>query len=220
MDDPAAVLGPVVPARPLRGLPVALEDPVAEFAAHGQDPAEEPGLDQPAQLEQARQVQLVVHHAVLDPGPGRGPGQAQGAPSSEPATGFSQYTSLPGGDRLEHGRLPRRGDLGVEVDLQAVVGQQLVQVGAPALQAVPLRDRADPLRAAADQRELDRPARAVGQRDAALVADRQQRPDQVLPVAHAPGDAVHDDAEGPAVHGAAHRRFLVAGKVDCISGCF
>src|SRR4029077_18049035 len=36
-DDAAVVLLAVVPRRPLRGLPVAFEDPVAEFAANGED---------------------------------------------------------------------------------------------------------------------------------------------------------------------------------------
>ena len=72
-DDAAAVLGAVVPARPLRGLPVALEHPVAELAAHGEDAAEEAGVDQALELLQAGQVELVVHDAVLDAG---GPGEA------------------------------------------------------------------------------------------------------------------------------------------------
>ena len=64
MPPPSALL--VVPRRPLRRLPVALEHPVAELAAHREDAAEEAGVDQHLELEQARQEQLVLHHAVLD----------------------------------------------------------------------------------------------------------------------------------------------------------
>ena len=67
-DDAAAVLLAVVPRRPLRRLPVALEHPVAELAAHREDAAEEAGVDQHLELEQAGQEQLVLHHAVPDAG--------------------------------------------------------------------------------------------------------------------------------------------------------
>ncbi len=65
-DDAAAVLLAVVPRRPLRRLPVAFEHPVAELAAHREDAAEEAGIDQHLELEQAGQKQLVLHHAVAD----------------------------------------------------------------------------------------------------------------------------------------------------------
>jgi hypothetical protein len=46
VEDDAAALGAlVVPGRSLRGLPVALEHPVAEVALDRQDAAEEAGLD-------------------------------------------------------------------------------------------------------------------------------------------------------------------------------
>jgi hypothetical protein len=67
-DDPAAVFGAVIPARPLRGLPVPLEHPVAELAAHREDAAEEARVDEPLELLQAGEVQLVVHDAGLDAG--------------------------------------------------------------------------------------------------------------------------------------------------------
>ena len=67
-DDAAAVLLAVVPRRALRRLPVALEHPVAELAAHRQDAPEEAAVDQRLELEQARQPELVLHHAVLHAG--------------------------------------------------------------------------------------------------------------------------------------------------------
>ena len=45
-------------------------------------------------------------------------------------------------------------------------------------------------------------SRPVGERDAALLADGEQRADQVLAVAHPPGHAVHDDSDPPHRRGA------------------
>ena len=59
----AAVLGAVVPARALGGDDVTLEHPVAELAADREDAAEEAEVDQPLQLDQAGEVELVVHDA-------------------------------------------------------------------------------------------------------------------------------------------------------------
>ena len=67
-DDAAAVLLAVVPGGALRGLPVALEDPVAELAAHGEDAAEEAAVDQALELAQAGEEELVLHDAVLHAG--------------------------------------------------------------------------------------------------------------------------------------------------------
>ncbi|CAM5285557.1 hypothetical protein SALBM135S_03573 [Streptomyces alboniger] len=87
-DDAAAVLGAVVPGRALGGLPAALEAPVAELPAHRQDPAEETGVDEPLQLEQARQKELVLDDAVLDAGVPGEPGEVEGA-ERPVALGFS-----------------------------------------------------------------------------------------------------------------------------------
>jgi len=75
-DDAAVVLLAVIPRRALRRLPpVALEDPVAELAAHREDPAEEAAIDEPLQLADPGQEQLVLHHAVLHAAPAREPRQ-------------------------------------------------------------------------------------------------------------------------------------------------
>jgi hypothetical protein len=104
-------------------------------------------------------------------------------------------------DRLEQGDLARAGDLGVEVDLDRGVGQHLVQVSGPALQAVPLRDGAQPIGVAPDQDRLGVQGRAVLKPHAALFPDGEQGPDQVLPVSHPPGDAVEGDVDDLARHG-------------------
>src|SRR5699024_9637393 len=77
-DDAAAVLAAVVPGGALRLLPVALVDPVAELTAHGEDLAEETGVDQAAQLEQTGQVELVVDDAAPRAVLLREPGQLAG----------------------------------------------------------------------------------------------------------------------------------------------
>src|SRR6185437_4155067 len=53
-NDAAAVLAAVIPRRPLRFLPAALEHPVAELAAHREHAAEEAGIAQESELLQAR----------------------------------------------------------------------------------------------------------------------------------------------------------------------
>src|SRR5438445_5283039 len=67
-DDAAAVLLAIIPRRPLRRLPVAFEHPVAEFAAYREDAAEETGIDEHLELEEAGKEELVLHNAVLDAG--------------------------------------------------------------------------------------------------------------------------------------------------------
>src|SRR2546426_4334413 len=64
-DNSAAVLLAVIPRRTLRWNAVAFEYPVAELAADREDLSEEALLAQFLQLEQARQPELVLHHAVL-----------------------------------------------------------------------------------------------------------------------------------------------------------
>ena len=79
-DHPAAVLRAVVPAGALGGQAVALEHPVAELPADREDPAEEAGVDEPLELHQSRQVELVVHDAVDDAAASRPPRRAPRPP--------------------------------------------------------------------------------------------------------------------------------------------
>src|ERR1035437_979546 len=65
-DDAAAILLAIVPGGALYGDGIALEDPVAEFAAHAEDAAEEAEVDQGFQFHHAGQPELVLHHAVLN----------------------------------------------------------------------------------------------------------------------------------------------------------
>ncbi len=99
-------------------------------------------------------------------------------------------------DRLDAGR----GDLGVEVDVDGVVGEDRVEVGRPLGQTVLLGECLQRVRAAADQDRLGPQHVAVAEIETALLADREDRAHQVLPVSHATRDAVHGDAHCPACH--------------------
>ena len=198
-DHAAAILGAIVPRRALRRLQVALEHPVAELALHREDAAEEPGVDQQLELAQARQEQLVLHHAVLDAG---GLGLAHDA----------QRLLQVGGDRLLGidvlARLYRfaeqcgahlRGG-GVEEYGVVGVGQRRIEVGGDAVDAVGLGQRAELVLVAPDQDRIGHDAVAVAQDHAALGADGDDRAHEVLVGPHAPRHAVHDDAEPSHAH--------------------
>ncbi len=197
--DPAAIGRTVVPGRPLRGDLVALEHPVAELQPHRQHPAEEARPDQPPQLDHARQEQLVLHHAVGDAGRAGRAGQPQRA-VQRAGHRLLGVDVLARRDGPGQALLARAGHLGVEVHLDLRVGQHVVQAGRPARQAVPLRDLAQPRLAAPDQDRLGIHDRAAVQRHAALLADAEQGPDQMLPVAHPPGDAVQGHEHDLACH--------------------
>src|SRR5829696_6261505 len=76
-EDSAAVLGAVVPRRALAGRLGPLVDPVPELSSHREQASEEAALEKPAQLEQPREEQLVLYHAVLHAGLARQPRQPQ-----------------------------------------------------------------------------------------------------------------------------------------------
>jgi hypothetical protein len=108
-------------------------------------------------------------------------------------------------DRLGERGLAGAGDLGVEVHVDVRVAEHLVQAGGPPRQPVPLGDRAQPLFAPADQDRLGVEHGAVVEPDAALLADREQGPDEVLPVSHPAGDPVQCNLDDLACHGPAFR---------------
>jgi hypothetical protein len=75
-----------------------------------------------------------------------------------------------------------------------------VEVGGDVLQAVPSGDLPQGVLAAAEQDRLGPEHGAVAEVESALVAQGEDRPDEVLAVAHAPGHAVHGDTHRPACH--------------------
>src|SRR4051812_40026150 len=84
---------------------------------------------------------------------------------------------------------------GVEEHRVVLVLEGTLEVGGPALDAVLLRQLFDLRGVAADEDRVGHQALAVFQRHAALLANLEDGSDQVLVHAHAPGDAVHDDAD-------------------------
>jgi hypothetical protein len=198
--DATTILGPVVPGRTLSGLPVALEHPVPKFAAHGEDLAEETGLDQPPQLAESGKEQLVGHHTGLHAGLGGKPDQLT-CSGQVHGQRFLRVHVLAGPHRRGDGLLPALGGLRVEVDLHIVPGQRGGQVGGQVGQSVPLGDLGELGLVAADQHRLRPDPGAVGQPQAAVRPDGQQRPNEVLSVAHPAGHTVEHDADPPSVHG-------------------
>src|SRR5579875_1186721 len=65
-NNATSILLAVVPGGALRRLPVALKDPVAEFAAHRENASEEAALNNALQLAQSGQEKLILHDTVLD----------------------------------------------------------------------------------------------------------------------------------------------------------
>jgi hypothetical protein len=102
---------------------------------------------------------------------------------------------LAGGDRLANAGGAHGGGLGVEIDCIVGVGQTLREVGAPALDSVGLCQGAQAALVAPDQHRVGVERVAIGERDAALAADCNDRADQMLVSAHPPGHAIHDNAD-------------------------
>src|SRR5690606_31811969 len=213
-DDAAAILDAVVPAGTLGGLPVALEDPVAELAADREDLAEEARVDEALGLLQAGEVELVVHDAGLDAGILRELRELDRLFEGL-GGGLLGVDGLAGGDGLAQRGGAGLGHEEVGVDLPLRIGEGRVEVGRVVLDAVALGELGELGLAAADEQRADGDLGAVGQLEAALVADREDRAHEVLTVAHAPRGAVHDDADfadggGVLAHNASLRSWWVS----------
>ena len=128
-DDAAAILLAVVPARPLRRLPIAFEDPITELAAHRKDAAEETRVDEPLELAQARQIELVLHYAVFYAG---GFGKLRQAKSTEARSAVDRLFAVDvfaSGDGGFHGCCAQIGELRVEVKRVGRIGERFLQIG-------------------------------------------------------------------------------------------
>ena len=150
--DAAAVLRAVVPGRALRLRVGAGEDPVAELAADREDPAEPAAVEHALERADAGQEQLVLHHAVLDPGVVRELCELERRLQVFRDRLLAVHV-LAGADRSPHrGCAPAR-DLGVEVDGVVVVRQRRLEVGRE-LEPVGLGQRAELPLVAADEERL------------------------------------------------------------------
>ena len=193
-DDAAVILLAVIPRGTLELLVFAGEDPVTELAADGEDPAEETGIDEVLQLHEAGQPELVLHHAVLEPGGGDLLGQRERL-GGRGRGGLLAVDVFARRDRLAHADRPLARERRVEIDLVGGVRQLGVEVGRDARHARAGGQRPEFLLAAADQHRVGHDHLGVRELHAALIDDRLDRADQVLVGAHASRDAVHDDAE-------------------------
>src|SRR5262249_51692016 len=90
----------------------------------------------------------------------------------------------------------------VEIDGVAVVGERCVEIRGCALDAVRAGEFLELIGVAPDQHRFRLDAPAVLEPHPALLAQRQDRADEMLVRPHASGDAIHDDAETLG-HGAA-----------------
>src|SRR5262245_58934179 len=193
-NDAAAVLLSVIPRRPLCRLPVAFEHPVAEFAAHGEDAAEETGIDQHLELEEAGKKELVLHHAVFDAGL---LGRARDFERIRERLGdrLLAIDVFAGRDRpaQEHGAQLGRG--GIEEERVLAALERGGKIAGPARDGVRLGELGELCLVAPDEDRIGHDRVAILQLYAALRADRKNRADKMLVHAHAAGDAVHDDAE-------------------------
>src|ERR1035437_10301846 len=194
-DDAAAGFLAVVPGGALYGDGVALEDPVAELAAHAEDPAEKTEVHQGFQLHHAGQPELVLYHAVLD---ACLLGEREGFERGFEAVGdgLLAVDVLAGGDGLLDVGGAAVGGLRVEVDPIVWAGEDAIQIGGPGDTAAVGADGFELGGVAPYQNRLGHDAFAGTELDAALLHDGVDGAAQVLIQAHASGDAVHDDAYG------------------------
>lgn len=170
-DDAAVVFLAVVPAGTLRNHgALAVEDPVAKLAADRQDLAEEAAVDQSAELDQAGQPELVLHDAVLDAGVDGRLVQIVRLLRRH-GRGLLAVDVLALGDGLLDGVGATAGGLGVEVDGVVGIVEARVQVGRGPRDAVGLAEVAQLERVSADEDGVRHDDLAVGELDAALVAD-------------------------------------------------
>ncbi|CAH1690697.1 hypothetical protein CHELA40_50002 [Chelatococcus asaccharovorans] len=200
-DDAAAIALAIVPARSLRRLaPVTLEHPVAEFAAHREDAAEEASFVEHLDLAQARQIELVLHHAVLDAlGLGEpGHGQRFLDRFGDRLFRIDMLASL---DRAGQQAGAHDGGAGIKEDGVLGIGECAVDIRRGAGNAVLPGDLGDFLAIASHQDRVGHDPVAVRQCNAALIANGADRAHEMLVVAHAAGDAVHDEAETLYRHG-------------------
>src|SRR6185295_6665508 len=198
-DDAAAVPLAVVPGGSLRRDTISLEDPVAKLPAHREDAAEEPLLLEFLQLQEPRQPQLVLHHAVLHAGLFRCGGYRLSA-GERSRDWLHAVDVLARRDRAPDelwAKLRRRG---VEEHRVVFAFQCAIQVGGPARDAVLSRERLHLRRVAPDKERIGHEPRTVLQGQPALPADLEDGADEVLVHAHAAGHAVHDDADAILAH--------------------
>src|SRR5204863_7301121 len=174
--DAAAVLLAVIPRRPLGGHAIALEHPVAELAAYGEHPPEKSLFAQLAQLEQAGKPELVLHDAMLDARPLGRAVHINGL-GERGRDGLLAVDVLSGGDGALEKLRPQLRRGGVEEDLVRAF-ERRIEIGGPACDAVLARELLDLRGVASNEERIGHQACAVLERDAALLANFEDRADE------------------------------------------
>ncbi len=198
-DDPATVLGSIVPGRSLGGLPVPLEDPVAELPADGQDATEESAVHESRQLPQAGEEQLVLDDPVHDPGCPRGTGQVDRRVQVV-GKGLLAVDVLASRYGRPDGIGAQRGQLRIEVDVDLGIGQHGVEVGRGPFESIGYGKAVQLVGVASDQDRLWPDGYLVAPVNTALLANRQDRAQQVLVAPHPASHAIHGDGDSALVH--------------------
>ncbi len=98
-------------------------------------------------------------------------------------------------DRLAQQPDPQIGARGVEEDRVVGIGDRSVEVGGPFLQPVRRGKARELVLVPSDQQRIGHDPPPVGQRDAAVGADLEDPPNQVLVGPHPAGHAVHRNSE-------------------------
>src|ERR1039458_5873882 len=192
-DDAAAVFLAIVPGGALGGHRVALEDPIAEFAAHAEDTSEEAQVHQGFQFQQAGQPELVLYHSVFD---ACRLGEPEEFERDFEAVGdrLLAVDVLAGGDGLFDVRGAAVGGLRVEVDGIVGASEDAIQIGGPGDAAAVRADRLQLGGIAAHQNRLRHDEFAGASVNAAPFHDGVDGATQVLVQGPGAGHAVHDDA--------------------------
>src|SRR5207247_4698999 len=198
-NDPAALLLLVVPRRALRRRLVALEYRLPKLAAHAQDAAEEPLVDQAPELADAGEEELVLHDAMLHPA-------AVGETQQVERFGRRGRQRLLAVDVLARDDGPPHvvgaegGQRSVEVDRVRWIREAGVQVGRHALDAVRVGDCPELGLVPTDEDRDGKQPLTARQRYAALLSDGDDRADEMLVQSPAASDAVHDDPDASRGH--------------------
>src|SRR5579885_1646095 len=213
-NDAASLLLAIIPGGTLGGLPVSLENPVAELAAYCKDTAQEAALNNALQLEQTGQEKLILYNAMLDSCPLRHARQFKSC-CQIGSDGFLAVEMLAGPDRRFQARGTQGGRLRIKVDRVVRVGQAGLKICTPALDIVRPCERAQLVLVAANQERVGYEPIAVRQCNPALLADRHNRADEMLVGSHAPGDAVHDNSNRADRHNILSSLFFLIVSYQC-----
>jgi len=152
------------------------------------------------QFAEARQEQFVLHDSIFD---SRLSGQTSEFESSRQIFGnrLLAINMLARRDRRFDCGGTLRGDLSIEIDGDVRISQGSIQVGSPAVEAKFVRQCAHSCFITAGQDWFRPEILTVSEAETALLADSEDRPNQMLVTAHPAGNTIHEDMDGARLHG-------------------